>query len=65
MLFSADDGDEDADELRSIRSSKFRWKANSNKERSGSDARLEDASDMVARESIELERMWRRDLNQT
>lgn len=65
MLFSADDGDEDADELRSIRSSKFRWKPNSNKEPSGSDARLEDASVMVARESIELERMWTRDLNQT
>ncbi|KAJ3569615.1 hypothetical protein NP233_g4922 [Leucocoprinus birnbaumii] len=62
VLFSADDGDEDADELRSLRSSKFRWKANSSsKAPSEGAARLEEASAIVARESMELERMWTRD----
>jgi hypothetical protein len=59
VLFSAGDGDEDADELRSLRSSKFRWKPNSNNEEpSESAAGLEEASAIVARESMELERMW-------
>ncbi|KXN90131.1 hypothetical protein AN958_04621 [Leucoagaricus sp. SymC.cos] len=58
VLFSADDGDEDADELRSLRSSKFRWTA---KEPSTGSARLEEASAIVARESMELERLWTRD----
>ncbi|KAF5351906.1 hypothetical protein D9756_007471 [Leucocoprinus leucothites] len=62
VLFSADDGDEDADELRSLRSSKFRWKSNSsNKAPSEGSTRLEEASAVVARESMELERMWTRD----
>ncbi|KAF9453930.1 TPT-domain-containing protein [Macrolepiota fuliginosa MF-IS2] len=61
LLFSADDGDEDADELRSLRSSKFKWKPNNTKEPSAGAGRLEEASAAVARESIELERMWTRD----
>lgn len=59
ILFSALDGDDDADELRSIRSSKVRWKTADRGPSNGS--ALHEDTQVVARESIEVSRAWTRD----
>jgi len=63
LLFSALDGDDDADELRSIRSSKVRWKTVDHGASNGSGVRED--TQVVARESIEVSRAWTRDNSTT